>query len=806
MTIAAEIRFALRQLVRTPFFTLSAIVSLSLGLGVNTVIFGIASGLLLQLPPPADPEALVRIYNRHHSPFTYDDYRYFKEHARSFTHLVVESPRMAAFSTGPETERALVSLVSGDYFPAMGIRPALGTFFVRDRDDVAALQPEAVVSHTFWRSRLGGDPEIVGRTVRLNGAAFTVLGVAPEGFTSSLTVFAPDVWVPLGDTHALVGAPPSQLGGGLYATARLKPGVTTDRASTDVKAVMRQLATELPETHEGMTVRVDHARGVNAEVRDPVLAASGFLLAVALLVLLVACANVGNLLLARNAARKRELGIRLAIGASRARVVRQLLVELGLLAVGGAWLAVLLGAWTRDFVRTLIPAEVPITIAASSDASIATYAIGLVLLTVLIAGLAPSLGAVKGDVASAIREHLRGGGGQRSRLRTAFLLSQITLSTVLLAVALLFTRGLGRASSIDPGYSGERVLDISAELTGRAADDEAPARVVAELLRQVQGIPGVTAATAVSVVPLAGTKVETTYFVEGRAARTEGVPSSMTQFATVGPAYFETLGIDLLEGRGITDMDRQDGSPVAVVNEAFARRVWPGQSAIGRRFSLGSSTGPWLEVVGVARTIKYNSLSESPQPHVYLPFSQFPQRMFTVQARLAREAALASVRDAAVAALRPIDPTIAPPVVQWLDDDRRIALLPAQVAAAVLGAFGLLATVLAAIGIFGVAAYAVAQRTREIGVRTALGARAIDVLRTVLAQTARTVAIGAALGIAGALAAGRLLTGQLYGLSPGDPVTFLGVTLLLGIIALAATFVPARRAVRVDPVVALRSE
>jgi predicted permease len=325
-------------------------------------------------------------------------------------------------------------------------------------------------------------------------------------------------------------------------------------------------------------------------------------------------------------------------------------------------------------------------------------------------------------------------------------------------------------------------------------------------LRKVQEIPGVTAATATSVVPLTGTKVETSFFVYGEAAPPPGAPSNTTQFAAVGPAYFETLGIQLLEGRGISSTDRAGGPAVAVVNEAFARRVWPGVSAIGQRFSLGSNTGPWMEVVGVARTIKYNTLGESPQSHVYVPFPQFAQRTFTVQARLARGATLASVRDAAVAALRVVDPTLPPPVVRWLEEDRRIALLPAQVAAGVLGAFGMLATVLAAVGIFGVAAYAVAQRTREIGVRTALGARGIDVLTTVLAQTARTVSIGAALGIAGALALGRLLTGQLYGLSAADPVTFLGVTVLLGLIALAATYVPARRAVRVDPVVALRSE
>jgi predicted permease len=804
--LLVDVRFALRQLARRPIFALSAIISLALGLGVNTSLFSVADAMLFQLPPAGNAGELVRVYLNHHSPFRYDDYRYFKERNTVFSHLIGEDSRLVSWSSGSETERAQATVVSGDYFQTMEIRPALGQFFSRARDDVPAATPVAVVSWRFWQARLGGDSSVIGRVVRLNDHAFQVVAIAPEGFTSALTLFAPDFFVPMGDTQALLGAGPRILGGGLYVSARLKPGVTRDQANAEAGLLMHQLAAADSVGHAHLTARVDHARGMNAEERAPLLAAAGALQLVALLVLLIACSNIGNLLLARNAARRRELGIRVAVGASRARLVRQLLTESTVLAAVATVLALWVAAWMGDIANGLLPAaaKAEIYIPVSMNIRIVGFALGLGVLTMMVAGLAPALQAASGDVSAKLRDDSGMGSARRSRARRNFLFAQVALCTVLLVCATLFGRSLQHANAIDPGYPSAGIVDVSIRLPSASVPAERRLAFWQTYLERLRTEPGVRRAAIVSTVPLAGSRVESSAWIEGIAADRR-VDEHHVQLGSISPEYFSTLQIPLLAGRDFNDRDMAAAPLVAIVNETLARTAFGG-NAIGRRISMDGPQGPWADVVGVAKDIRYNSLGESPLPFLYLPEWQAPDTRGVVQLAVAPGTPIAALRDAATKAARIIDPTLAPPDVAWLVDAQRIVLFPAQAAAGVLGGFGILALLLATVGIFGVAAFAVAQRTREIGVRTALGAPSSSILRSVLGETARTVLIAGGVGVVASLGLGQALRSQLYGVSAADPITFIGVPLLLTLAAVAATYVPARRALRVDPAVALRGE
>ncbi len=804
--LLVDLRFALRQLSRRPIFALSAIISLALGLGVNTSLFSVSDAILFQLPPAGNAGELVRVYLNHHSPFRYDDYRYFKETNTVFSHLIGESLHLVSWSSGSETERAQATVVSGDYFQAAQIRPALGQFFARERDDTPAATPETVVSWRFWQARLGGDSSVVGRVVRVNDHPFQIVGIAQERFTSALTLFAPDFFVPMGDTQALLGEGPRILSGGIYVSARLKPDVSRETANAEAGMLMRQLVAADSVGHADVTARVDHARGVNAELRAPMMAAAGGLQVVALLVLLIACSNIGNLLLARNAARRRELSIRIAVGASRMRIVRQLVTESAILAAASTVVALWVAAWMGDVVNGLLPdaAKVEIFIPVSMNIRVVAFALVLGVLTMMVAGLAPAFQAASRDVNANMRDDSGIGSTRRSRARRNFLFAQVVLCTILLVGATLFGRSLQHANEIDPGYPSAGIIDVGMRFASSSVPAERRVAFWREYLERLRSQPGVRSAAVVSTVPLTGGRSESTVWIDGISAD-RGVDAHHAQFTSISPKHFSTLRIPLVTGRDFSDRDIANAPRVAIVNETFARTALGGR-AIGRRISMESEQGPWAEIVGVAKDIRYNSLGESPVTFLYLPAWQSPDTRGVVQLAVAPGTALVTIREAAINAARILDPTLAPPEVAWLIDEQRIVLFPARAAAGVLGGFGALALLLATVGIFGVAAFSVAQRTREIGVRAALGAPAASILRSVLGETARTVLIAGGVGVVVALVLGQLLRSQLYGISAADPLTFIGVPLLLTLAAIAATYIPARRALRVDPSVALRGD
>ena len=802
-----DLKHALRALRRAPGFTAVAVLSLALGIGANTTIFSVANAFLFQSPRAERPEELVRIYNRHHSPFDFRDYTYFKERNGVFSHMIGERMSYVGLDAGDQTERVLAGMVSADFFPALGLPMAAGRAFAGVRDEPAPVPP-VVLTHRFWTSRFGGDPAIVGRTLRLNGSTFTVVGVSPEGFTSSVWGWRPDFFVPLGEARALLGQEPREFGGSLYVTARLKPGVTVGQANAELQTLMTQLARTDTARYARMTVRVDHARGINAEIRQPAVVVSGLLMVVVGMVLLIACANVANLLLARATTRRREIGIKLALGASRWTIVRQLLVESVILALAGGALGLLVAAWTTDALPRMLPADQPVELRLTPDGRVLAFTTALCLLTGIVFGLAPALQSSRPDVIPALRDDAAVGGYRRSRLRSTLVVVQVTLSLVLLSGSALFLRSLANARVIDPGFDTRGLYDAALDVGTLRYDDARQGAFYAELARRARELPGVRAASLGAVVPLSGSNNETRVILESDpSAPVEKQPR--VYFNVVGAGYLGTLGIPLLRGRDFSAQDVEGAPPVVILSETAARQIWPdvtdpGQ-AVGRRVSWLGPNGPWMTVVGVARDSKFLSLGERPTRFMYLPFGQNARSEMTLHVR-APGVGAAALGEALRGVVKELEPRLPPVSVTTIVQDMQISLLPAQAGAGFLGTFGLLALVLATVGIYGVTSYAVAQRTREIGIRTALGANRRDVLRLVLGESMRLVAIGGALGLALALGAGRLLQSLLYGVSPTDPLTFAGTPLLLAGVALLATLIPARRAAKVDPMVALRYE
>lgn len=806
-TLRADLSYAVRQLLRHPVFALSAMLSLALGIGVNATVFSVANAILFQRPQAADAGDLVRVYVNHHSPFRWTDYRLLKEEADVFSHVIAEVVQVVSVAAPQdvggfaESEQARAALVSGDYFAALGLTPAAGRFPRIEREDTPSAVPQVVLSHAYWSSRFASDQGIVGKSVRINDRAFTVSGVAPPGFTTAQVLWAPDMYISASETPVLLGAGPEVLSGSLYLTARLAEGVSPTQANARVAQLFSVAAAGDSARLARQSWRVDDAVGLSAEMRGPVTAASGFLLAIAALVLLVACFNVGNLILARNAARTRELAVRVSLGASRWRIVRQLLAELGLIAVLGAALALAATQWTATFVAGFIPAEAGVRLETGMDPAIILFTLALVTIVLAVAGLAPAMRATRGDLTADLRDGTAGGGSRRTRLRRLFLGMQVSMSTVLVACAALFLQSLGNADPIDAGFDTSGILDARLEL-GQRNDAAATVELIDRLLARVRDLPGVEAATAASVAPLTASNSGSSVFLPGE---TDG-RGTATYFVRVAPGYFGDMRMPLTTGREFAATDRDGSQPVVIVNETFAERLWPGESAVGKQLRFDSPTGPLREVVGVSRPIRYNSLGETPPIFLYLPYAQSSPRDMTLHVRVQPGASVPAISRAIMTAVRRLDPAIPPPRVRPLAEEQRVMLLPAQLGAAFTGLFGALALLLASVGIFGVAAFDLSQRMRELGIRSALGAPAAAILRTVLGDTMRTVLAGGLLGIGLALGVARLLAGQLHGVGTADPLTFIGTPLLLLAVAILATWGPARRATRIDPAEALRGD
>jgi len=815
-----DLRHAGRLLRRGPLFTITAALSLAIGIGANTTIFTVANALLFQ--PAAglvEPHRLVdigssRIHGRF-GPSSYPNYLDIRERTTTLDGVYAYSrfPQpmsLGAVGTNDGIDSVFGSVVTVNYFTVLGAVPAAGRLFGTTDSEQPRASPVAVLSHRFWTRRFNKEPTLVGRTVRLNGHPFTVVGIASEGFHGT-GVRALDLWVPINMAAAVTSQREATLADRaadwLLIGGRLKPGVSVSRAEAEMDVIGRTLERDYPEQNRGTGLRLMALSSVPGN-GGPIVAFLALLTVIVSFVLIVACANLAGVLLARAAARRQEMALRLAIGAGRGRLVRQLLTETVLLfALGGTsglWLA---RAMTSLLVSLLPTLPFPVDLSLALDTRVVTFTIGLSLVAALLSGLAPALQASKADVLSGLRNDP--GLVGRLRLRHAFVIGQVALSMVLTIGAGLFMRALQRAAAIDPGFDPHGVELASLDLAQAGYTTTTGPLFARELVDRIRELSDVQSATMANGVPGG-------FEVRREALTAPGVPPASRPFfvvdwSVVEPAYFATLRTPITAGRDFTLDDRAGTQPVAIVSESAARQFWPGQDAVGR-YLLQPTSGPPgatnptrpLLVIGVAHDVQSSSLVDGiARPCVYVPLQQQYVSGLTIVARTTRGQRIADQLRAVLASVNPNVPIM---TAQTLEDSVALGLAPQRIAASVSGSLGAVGLMLAGIGIYGVTAYAVARRTREIGIRMALGARPADIIRMVLREGLVLTLIGSAIGLIVAAAISRVLAGFLFGIAPLDPVTFTGTTVLFVAIGLAACCVPVRRATHIDPTQALRYE
>jgi putative ABC transport system permease protein len=816
-----DLRYAWRLLWKQPGFTAVAAASLALGIGANTTIFSLVDALLLRPLPVTAPATLVSIFttdrkNPGFAPSSHLNWKDLREQCGSFSQVLgydfVGMSVAFGGSSGGKPSVLGGQMVSGNYFDVLGVPAAVGRTFTAEDDREGAGQPVAVLSDHLWRERLGGDRAAIGRTISIDNHPFTVIGVAPREFTGTDIGLRPELWVPMAMNRMLRPDPASNWYGTrrglfLFAIGRLKPGARLAQAQAEATTLSRRLEHDFPNEDKGRSFKLVPLTqaAINPGFRQGVVAASALLLTVVGLVLLIACANVANLLLARASVRRKEIAVRLSLGAARSRLVRQLLTESLLLALLGGACGLLLAAWAdRALVSVLPSLRLPVSIALELKVDPRVLAFNLILsfATGLLFGLVPALQASRPELVSALKSQAApaGTGGRRLAGRNLLVAAQVALSLVALIAAGLFLRSLGEQQRADPGFSADRLVRLQFDLGLRGYDEARGEGFVRELAELAAAVPGVAAATVAQAGPFQGS-IARSVFLDGQE-RTDN-NGILIQINAVGPRYFETIGVPIVRGRAFTAADRTGAPAVAVVNEFMADKFWPNQSPLGQRFRFYGDTAS-TEVVGVAKQVKYNSIGEDPQPYIYLPLEQRYAGSLTLVARAAIEPG--PVLLAVERQVRALDKDLPLTGVATLRQVLHDGLFAPRMGALLLGIFGALALVLATVGIYGVMSFSVAQRAREIGVRMSLGALPRSVLALVLYQGMTIVALGLGLGLATAFAVSRLTANLLFGISPTDPLAFVATTLLLAAVALAATVIPAQRATAVDPVVVLRQE
>lgn len=821
--LSRDLRYAARIVRTNPFFVLFVVLTLGAGIGASTTVFTVINTLILNpLPVPHSAQlagvvgAQSKTLSKSNAalPLSYPDLKDYMARNQVFSMLAGYTyPQIVTRATGSGSERMFAELVTGNYFATLDLKPARGRFFRVDEDSAPGAYPVAVMNYATWQTRFGADTDIVGRTLRLNNIVFTIVGVAPRRFIGVNGIFGPDLWIPAAMAERLL---PGEMAGALEDRAktafsgvgRLRPGITRVKAGADIAAIGDALAREYPTADEGRTAVVRgladvmFGSGNSFSGRASLLVGSAVLLLVVGIVLLIACSNVANLLIARAAARRQEIAVRLAMGASRARLVRQLLTESVSLGLLSGLAGFLMGYEGLRTLWSLLPPDVSANLVQPKlDAAVFLFALVVSLATGLVFGAVPAFRASAIQAAEALKEESHTAGRSRRRVTFAnvLLVGQVTFSFVSLVTAALFLRSIERAYQIDPGF---QTRHLAVFLTNPGQAGYAKPEVQAfykEVRERVSAMPGVASASWASNLPLWG-RVVTGLQVEGRApqSKADAITSMMN---TVDVDYFETAGVAIEQGREFNAMDRAGSAPVAIVNQKLARDYWPGQDALGKYIQLPGESAQ-RTVVGVARNADYSALGEPPQPCVYVPLEQNYSggMVLYVRSKGDPESVFVPVQQEVRAAA----PRVA---VNDVRSGRKIvdqALFGARVGVALLSVFGLLALGLASVGLYGIMAYAVARRRQEIGVRMALGADPRAVLRLVLRQGMSLVLVGLSIGLAAALAMGRLLSQMLYGVSAGDPLSIAAAAVVLLVAALAACYLPARAASRLDPLAALR--
>ena len=802
--ILQDLRTALRSLRSNPFLTAAAVLMLALGIGANSAIFTVVNSVLLRPLPYAEPDRLVALFTHEtqlgetRNPSSPANFLAWKEQNQVLDRMTAAHP-WAPVLTGRDAPRRLQGLrASHELFPLLGAEAALGRTYVPSRRDESHA---VVLSHRLWEREFGGRREVIGEAIRLDGDAYTVIGVMPPGFRfPPFWATEAEFWAPL----VLTAEDRRNRAAFLRVFARLRPGVELQAARREMEVIAARLQLEFPEANAGIAANLEPLREpVVGDVR-PVL---WILLGTVATVLLIACANVANLMLARGADRRKEMSLRAALGAGRGRLVRQLLAESALLAMLGSLGGLLLGVWTTELLVRIGPADLPRLHEVGLDLRVFAYTLCLAVATGLLFGLLPALQASRVEIASALRRGGRdtgpSGGNRANRLLVA---GEVALAVVLLVGAGLLTRSLQSLQQVDPGFDAAGRADVTIALAGseHARDQDAFFRLA---ILRVEALPGVRAAAAVNHLPIGGDTWRTGFWADGLPEPRGDLPRASHRAVT--PGYFETMGIPLLRGRSFGPEDRADSRPVVIVNRALARRLWPTEDAVGRRLHAGVSGGPdrMLTVIGITGDVNQTNLTEPAIPEIYYPFSQNPVSWWTTASLVVHTigdpALLSQPLKAAVwkidANLPVSDPRLLSAVVAGSMAQRRFETL-------LLTLFAGLALLLAVVGIYGVVSYGVRRRTREMGLRMALGARRGDILQLVIGQGMAPATLGLILGLVASLGLTRFLSSLLFDVAPTDPATFAAVAASLTAVAALACYLPARRAARVDPMVSLRDD
>ncbi|HEY4425682.1 MAG TPA: ABC transporter permease [Pyrinomonadaceae bacterium] len=814
-SLIKDIRYAIRNLIKRPGFVAIAVITLALGIGANTAIFSLVNMVVLRSLPVDRPNEIVSVAirgkNDSMSAFSYPNYKDFRDHNDVLSGLLVYRFVPLSLSRGGNNERVWGYEVSGNYFDVLNVKAIQGRTFLPEEDQTKLSHPVIVVGYDCWQRRFGGDPSLVGKDVLINNHQFRVIGIAPEGFKGTEFVYSPEIWVPASMMEWVEpGATwiDNRNSKNFFAIGRLKSGVSWRQAEASLNLLGQQIAKEYPDSNEGQSIKLDAPGFILPDLRGAVVSFTWVLMAAVGLVLLVTCTNLAGLMLARATDRRKEIAIRLAMGANRLRLIRQLLTESVLLASAGGAVGVLLAVWIlRALLAFKPPIDFPLGLDVSVDWRVLLFSLAVSITAGVIFGFAPALQATRPNLVGALKDTAAQGGAAKTKLRSVLVVAQISISLVVLISAGLVVRTLQQLQTMNPGFDTQNAITMSFDLGLQGYDEARGQQFYKQLQERLQSLPGVESAAVMSYIPLSLNYNSNTIFVEGKPAeRGDNAPMAMT--ASIGPCYFKTMGTSILQGREFTDADQEKTERVAVVNEYFVRRLLPElqtpTEAVGKRFSFRGASGPWVQIVGVAKGGKYFNIAEEPRPFVWTPMAQDYNSSGILVARTkgSPEGLFGAVRGQ----VQSLDANLPLFDVKTLTEHMKFALFPAKIAATVLGVFGFVALMLAAIGVYGITSYAVAQRTHEIGVRLALGAQLGDVLKLVLGHGLKLTIIGAALGLVGAFLATRAITSVLYGVSATDPLTFTFVSLLLIGVALVASYVPARRATKVEPLIALRNE
>ena len=817
-TLQQDIRYGVRMLAKNPGFMIVSIITLALGIGVNTAIFSMVDAFLLRPLPVNDPSGIaVLAYQQQHqniqTQFSVADYRDIQNQTSGvFSEVFGYVFGMDGLSVDGKADRIMTNYVTGNYFSALGIKPALGRFILPSEGGVANADPVMVLAYSYWQTHFGGDPQIVGRKVSVDGHPITIIGVAPKGFVGVYPIISVQGYLPLGmlpiEGQAADFMTNRQIRG-TPVLARLRPGTTLAQAQAVLAIVSQRLSQEHPDADKDLSVQAfpELRARPNPDPNNTVLVVGGLFLGLAGMVLLLACVNVANILLVRATVREREMAIRAALGAARNRLIRQLMTESIVLALLGGVAGILLGIWGSSILASVnIQTDLPINFDFGFDWRVFAYATAAALVTGVVVGIVPAIRASRGNLSAILHEGGRGVVGGKNRLRTTLVVAQVAGSLMLLVIAGLFTRSLSKVQRTDLGFNPDHVLNLAMDPNEIGYNPAQTRDFYKNLLGRVRSIPGVVSVSEASSTPLGYYNNGDNLSIEGYQPP-PGQPAPSSLYVAISGDYFQTLGISMLRGRSFSGADDENAQYVAIISNEMAKKFWPNMDPIGHQFKMATEDKHSIVVVGVAGDARFQGVTGQINPVFYVPFAQHQvgNSLEILQIRTAGSSETMTPEiEREIESLAPQLPLFD---VQTMNHALNTlnGLLFYKIGAVLAAVLGILGLILAIVGVYGVVSYAASQKTHEIGVRMALGAQPLDILRMVFREGFLIVAVGLIVGIAGALGVGRVV-GSFLTVSAQDPVTYVAVTGLLTIVALAACFIPARRAMRVDPMVALRYE